>query len=53
MVHQTLGVDPAQVVFVDDRQANVDGAAAAGMRGIRFSSAAQLEEDLMRQGLRF
>ncbi len=49
----TLQVEPARVVFVDDRQANVDGARAAGMQGVRFQSAAQLEQALLQLGLRF
>ncbi|MCB9593826.1 MAG: HAD family phosphatase [Sandaracinaceae bacterium] len=43
---RTLGVPPERCVFVDDRQKNVDGAVAVGMRGIRFESAAQLRRDL-------
>lgn len=53
VVHQTLGVDPGQVVFVDDRQVNVEAATAAGMRGIRFQGAVQLEQALRKQGLEF
>jgi putative hydrolase of the HAD superfamily len=32
-----LGADPADVVFVDDRPANIEAAAALGMTGIVFS----------------
>lgn len=49
----SLAVEPARVVFVDDRQVNVDGAVAAGMRALRFQSAAQLEQELLQLGLRF
>jgi putative hydrolase of the HAD superfamily len=31
-----LGARPERVLFIDDRQQNVDGAVSAGMRGIRF-----------------
>ena len=31
-----MGLDPAAIVFVDDDPANVAGAAAAGMPGVRF-----------------
>jgi putative hydrolase of the HAD superfamily len=51
VVSQTLGVDPGRVVFVDDRQVNVDGAVAAGMRGVRFQGALQLEAALKQLGL--
>lgn len=36
-----LGARPAEVVFVDDRPENVAGAAALGIRGVRFISAGQ------------
>jgi hypothetical protein len=53
VVAATLQVEPARVVFVDDRQANVDGAVGVGMRAVRFQSAAQLEQELLDLGLRF
>lgn len=53
VVAATLQVEPARVVFVDDRQANVDGAVAEGMRAVRFQSAAQLEQELLSLGLSF
>jgi putative hydrolase of the HAD superfamily len=34
-----MGLDPAAIVFVDDDPANVAGAAAAGMPGVRFDIA--------------
>lgn len=49
----SLRVPAARVVFVDDRQANVDGASAAGMRALRFTGSAALEEALRAQGLCF
>lgn len=30
------GIDPVKSVFIDDKQANVDGAACAGISGFRF-----------------
>lgn len=39
-----------QLLFVDDRQANVDGALAAGIPAIKFESATQLEAELQRCG---
>lgn len=36
-----LGARPAEVVFIDDRPENVAGAAALGIRGVHFTSAAQ------------
>ena len=38
---------PAErILFIDDRQENVTGAVAAGMKGIRFDGAEQLRRDL-------
>ena len=34
-----MGLDPAGIVFVDDDQANVAGADAAGMAGVHFDIA--------------
>jgi HAD superfamily hydrolase (TIGR01509 family) len=36
----TLGVIPAEAVFLDDMQVNVDGAIASGMQGILVSDPA-------------
>lgn len=47
LLRQRYALDPAQTVFIDDLQANVDAAQALGWRGIRFESAAQLEGDLI------
>lgn len=46
-----LSVDPAQVVFVDDRQHNVDGAIAAGMDGVLFTDAVSLRTELTHRGV--
>jgi FMN phosphatase YigB (HAD superfamily) len=48
-----LGLPPAQLLFIDDRQPNVEGAAAEGVRALRFTSSQQLEQDLRAAGLRF
>ena len=45
-----LGADPADVTFVDDRPANVAGAAAVGMRALLFTDPATLAADLHVQG---
>lgn len=46
LVCERLGVDPGQAVFLDDVQANVDGARAVGMRAVRFLSTSQAIADL-------
>ena len=37
-------LDPARTLFVDDRQENIDGASAAGIRGICYARHEQLRE---------
>lgn len=46
-----LGVAPNEAIFIDDRQANVDGANAVGMMGIYFTDAGQLETRLRELGI--
>lgn len=48
-----LQAPAAQVIFVDDRHVNVDGAAAAGMRALRFTGSSELEVALRQAGLVF
>lgn len=48
---EQLGVRAAQTLFVDDTDANVNGAIAAGLQGHKFVSAAQLSDELQRRGL--
>lgn len=45
-VLDALGADPAEVTFVDDRPANVAGAAAVGLRALLFTDATTLAADL-------
>jgi 2-haloacid dehalogenase len=45
------GLDPATTLFIDDSPPNVDGALAAGLQSVRFTSAATLREDLTRLGV--
>ncbi|MGH9599050.1 MAG: HAD family hydrolase [Terracidiphilus sp.] len=46
-----LGRPTERVLFIDDRQQNVDGAAAAGMKAIRFVSAEALRGELEQLGV--
>lgn len=49
-----LQVPPEQLIFVDDRQPNVDAAAAAGIKAVRFTGCAKaLEAELQQLGLQF
>ncbi|MEU3344721.1 HAD family phosphatase [Streptomyces sp. NPDC006700] len=43
-----LGASAGEVVFVDDREANVSGAKALGIRAFLFSDAGRLRRDLLR-----
>jgi putative hydrolase of the HAD superfamily len=45
-----MSLEPAEVQFIDDRQDNVEGALACGLRGILFESAEQLTEALTLHG---
>jgi len=45
------GLDPASLAFVDDVPANVAAAESLGMRGLTFTSAAALRQDLEALGL--
>lgn len=43
--------DPADVLFIDDRQDNADAASAAGMKAVRFTDATALRAALGAAGL--
>ncbi len=43
--------DPAQAVFIDDREQNLAPAQALGMRALRFTAAGQLRSDLAALGV--
>lgn len=47
----TLGAAPADCFFLDDRQVNVDGARAAGLRAERFTGAAAARQQLTALGV--
>lgn len=47
---EALGVAPPEALFIDDREENLAGARAMGMRGIRYQSVEQLREDLQAIG---
>jgi putative hydrolase of the HAD superfamily len=46
-----LGTPAERILFIDDRQENVAGARAAGIRGLRFDGAEQLRRDLETLGV--
>jgi putative hydrolase of the HAD superfamily len=46
----TFALRPEETVFIDDMEANVAAAAALGIHGIRFLSAAQCEAELRELG---
>jgi epoxide hydrolase-like predicted phosphatase len=43
---QKLRLNPKECILIDDRMSNVEGAKAAGLEGILFKDATQLENDL-------
>jgi FMN phosphatase YigB (HAD superfamily) len=50
---QLTGLDPANVIFIDDRPQNVEVAQKCGLNAILFTNAAQLEHDLKIMGIDF
>ncbi|HKN19959.1 MAG TPA: HAD family phosphatase [Terracidiphilus sp.] len=48
---EKLGTQPAETLFIDDREVNVEAAAALGMKALLFSTTAQLRADLIEQRL--
>ncbi|GMH36007.1 hypothetical protein BSKO_03875 [Bryopsis sp. KO-2023] len=50
---ESLGANPEDVILVDDREVNVTGASKAGIDGIWFKSAQELEVEFKRRGLTY
>jgi 2-haloacid dehalogenase len=48
---ERFGLGPDEAVFIDDMPANIAGAEAVGIRGIRFTEAESLRAELVRLGL--
>lgn len=46
-----LGTPPPRVLFIDDREENVAGAAASGMKTIRFTGEVELWKELEKLGV--
>jgi putative hydrolase of the HAD superfamily len=46
-----LGATPERVLFIDDREENVAGGMAAGMKAIRFTGEVALREELQELGV--
>jgi putative hydrolase of the HAD superfamily len=47
---EVLGVKPAEALFIDDRDVNLEQARSTGIHGISFQSVEQLREDLQAMG---
>ncbi|MEV1172940.1 HAD family phosphatase [Nonomuraea sp. NPDC049784] len=45
-VVRALGADPSEMVFIDDRKENIEGAERVGMTGVHFTDAAALRDTL-------
>jgi putative hydrolase of the HAD superfamily len=50
---EKAGAEPGEIFFTDDLEKNVEGALAAGLDAVLFTSAEQLAEDLRSRGVRF
>jgi putative hydrolase of the HAD superfamily len=51
LVLEKLGTEPAETLFLDDKQLNVDAARALGMQALVFSNIDKLRTDLIAAGL--
>lgn len=49
---RTYALKPADTIFIDDVQKNLDAAAKVGIRTIKFENAAQCERELARLGVK-
>jgi putative hydrolase of the HAD superfamily len=49
-VLKELGMQAAETLFIDDKQENIDVARALGMKGLLFTTVAQLRADLIAHG---
>jgi HAD superfamily hydrolase (TIGR01509 family) len=48
-----MGFVPGEAIFIDDKQTNVRGASAVGIRGIRFTGYGRLVRELKNAGIRW
>jgi len=48
---RTLGVQPGQCIFIDNKKCNVEAAKAIGIDAIVFYSAEQLKQELLKRGI--
>lgn len=46
-----FGIDPARTLFIDDREANIEGAIACGLQGHLFRDAEALQAELAARGV--
>jgi len=46
-----LGVEPGEILFIDDREDNIAGARAAGMRGVVYAVHLEFEREMHKMGL--
>jgi putative hydrolase of the HAD superfamily len=49
---EKLGTQPTETVFIDDREENVEGARAVGMKAFRYRTIPELRRDLESAGFR-
>ena len=48
---EKLGTQPAETLFIDDREVNIEAATALGMKALLFTTVDQLRADLIAQAL--
>ncbi len=50
LVVERVGVPPEEILFLDDRLENIEGAERVGIHGLQFSTVEQLRKDLVLKG---
>lgn len=48
---QGLATDPANILFIDDKQENIEAAQSTGMQAIRYTNHTAFEEEMRHRGL--
>lgn len=50
LIVEKVGVKPEEILFLDDRLENIEGAERIGIHGLQFSTVEQLRKDLVAKG---
>lgn len=53
LAREAAGIEPAKLLFIDDRAENVTSACEAGLDAVQYTTPSQLISDLAQRGVRF